>query len=252
MSTATQRTMYRINRKRRTQRKLQGHTGLVDGPAVAAHLQACLDAGWTRNGISSTSGVSVRAIRYILAGQPTVQHDNATRLLAVRPDHSPCVPPLGSIRRIQALSRAGYTIDWTGNQAGCSHRHIYEILNGTVAHVDRRLAERFAEIYRRHEGTPGPSSPARVLAKSKGWPGPDAWDVDTIDDPNAQPEAGRVANFLERAAIRREEIIHLAWCGNTPEQILARLNNEVSIATVRQIVQEWRTGQKRDRKQVAA
>jgi transposase len=56
----------------------------------------------------------------------------------------------------------------------------------------------------------------------------------------------------ERAALRREEIIHFAWHGDTPEQILARLNGEVSIATVRQIVQEWRTGVKRDRKQVAA
>ncbi|MFJ2961223.1 helix-turn-helix domain-containing protein [Streptomyces collinus] len=178
----------KINRQQRTRRRQQGVSGLVAGPLVAAHLQACIDAGWTRREIAAVTHVSERGIRYILGGQPTVQHDNAQRLLAVRPEHSPRVPPIGCIRRIRALSRAGYTVEWTGQQAGCSHRHIYEILNGTVELVDRSLAERFAEIYRRHEGTPGPSNPARIAAKSKGWHGPEAWDPDTIDDPDAAPE----------------------------------------------------------------
>jgi hypothetical protein len=243
----------KINRQKRTARTQQGVSGLVHGPLVAAHLQACIDAGWTRREIAAATHVSERGIRYILNGQRTVQHHNAKRLFAVRPEHSPRVPPIGTIRRIRALSRAGYTVEWTGQQVGCSHRHIYEILNGSVELVDRGLAERFAELYRRHEGTRGPSNPARIAAKSKNWHGPEAWDVDTIDDPGAQPDLGdRVLNFHERARLRREEIIHLAWHGDTPEQILDRLNGEVSISTVRQIVQEWRTGQKRDRKAVAA
>ncbi len=248
MTTAV-RAAARINRQRRAERERQGIDGLVHGPTVAAHLKACIDAGWTRLEIAATSTVSDRAIRYILGGQPTVQRDNALRLLAVRPEHSPRVPAIGSIRRIRALARAGYTIEWTGRRAGCSHRHIYEILNGTVELVDRGLAERLADLYRRHEGTPGPSNPARIAARSKGWHGPEAWDTDTIDDPDARPDAGdRELTFLERAALRREEIIHFAWHGDTPEQIVARLDNEVSISTVRQIVQDWRTGQKRQRK----
>lgn len=108
-------------------------------------------------------------------------------------------------------------------------------------------------MYRRHEATPGPSEPARIAATAKGWLGAEAWDADTIDDPDTTPDLGdRVLNFHERATLRREEIIHLAWCGHEPEQILDRLNGEVSISTVRAIVHEWRTGQKRDRKQAAA
>ncbi|MGW1135689.1 hypothetical protein [Streptomyces griseoluteus] len=237
----------RINRKHRTRRQQQGITGLVAGPTVAHHLNTCIRAGWTRLEIAAATGVSERAIRYILNGQRTVQHHNASRLLAIRPEDSPRVPATGVIRRIKALSRAGYPIDWTGQQIGCSHRHIYEILNGTVELVDRRFAERLAELYRRREATPGPSRPARIAAKARGWDGPEAWDVDTIDDPDAEPNYGQTLNFHERAQLRREEIEHLAWCGHTPEQIRARLDDEVSISTIRQIVQEWRTGQKRVR-----
>lgn len=188
MSTPTQRIAERRNYQRKAQRRRQGLHGFVDGQAVATHIQTCLNAGWTRLGIAAAAQVSDRAIRYILAGQLRVQRDNALRLLAVKPEGSPCVPPLGTIRRVKALARAGYTIQWTADQADCSNRHIYEILNGTVEAVDRALAERFADIYRRHEGTPGPSNPARMAAASKDWTGPDGWDSDTIDDPDASPD----------------------------------------------------------------
>ena len=187
MTTAV-RTAAQVNRRRRTIREQQGIDGLVDGPRVAAHLQACIDAGWMRRDIAATSHVSVRAIRYILNGQPTVQRDNALRLLAVRPENSPRVPAIGAIRRIQALARAGYSIDWTMRQVGCSHRYIFEILNGVNATIERSLADRLADLYRRHEATPGPSNPARIAARSKGWIGPDGWDADTIDDPDAHPD----------------------------------------------------------------
>jgi len=187
VTTAVQ-TAARINRQRRTERERLGVDGLIDGPVVAAHIQACIDAGWMRRDIAASSQVSVRAIRYILNGQPKVQRDNALRLLAVRPEHSPRVPAIGAIRRTQALARAGYPIDWTMRQVGCSHRYIYEILNGVNATIERTLAERFADVYRRHEATPGPSDPARIAARSKGWTGPDGWDPDTIDDPDALPD----------------------------------------------------------------
>lgn len=188
MTTVTANLAQQINAKHRMDRQHQGISGLIAGHVVAAHLNACITAGWTRREIASTSGVSVRAIRYIINGQPTVQHHNATRLLAIRPEDSPRVPAGGVIRRVKALARAGYPIDWTGQQIGCSHRHIYEILNGTVTLVDRRFAERLADLYRRNEATPGPSNPARIAAKARDWAGPDGWDADSIDDPNAHPD----------------------------------------------------------------
>jgi AraC-like DNA-binding protein len=242
-----------LDHKRGRLRRQRGIAGLIDGPTVAAHLQTCIESGWTRLEIANETGVSDRAIRYILAGQPTVQRDNALRLLAVKPRRNHRSSTTGIIRRTRALARAGYPILWTAQQVGCSNRYIYEILNGTVTEIPRDLADRFADVYRRHEATPGPSEPARIAAASKNWLGPEVWDADTIDDPNTKPDLGdRELNFHERARLRREEIIHLAWCGHDPEQILERLNNEMSISTVRQIVQDWRTGQKRDRTKRAA
>lgn len=187
MTTAYQRAR-NLSHKRRRLRRHRGITGFIDGPTVAAHLTACIESGWTRLEIANESGVSDRAIRYILAGQPKVQRDNALRLLAVKPRQSHRTGTIGVIRRTRALARAGYPITWTAQQVGCSNRYIYEILNGTVTKINTRLAERFAEVYRRHEATPGPSAPARIAANAKGWPGPEAWDADTIDDPDAHPD----------------------------------------------------------------
>lgn len=188
MTSASQLIANRRTYQRKAERKHQGIQGLMDGHTVAAHIRACLDAGWTQLGIAAQAEVSDRAIRYILAGQPNVQRDNAIRILAIKPEDSPQVPTIGTVRRIKALARAGYTIRWTAKQVGCSNRHIYEILNGTVEAVDRGLARRFAKLYARHEGTPGPSNPARIAATSKNWIGPEGWDTDTIDDPHAHPD----------------------------------------------------------------
>lgn len=240
----------RIGRKRLRQ---QGIPGLTAGPIVAAHLNDCLAAGWMRLEIARDSCVSDRAIRYILGGQKTVQAHNAARLLAIRPEASPRVNPVGTIRRIKALARAGYPIDWTAEQIDCSHRHVYEILNGTVTFVDRALAGRLTVLYRRIEATPGPSNIARLAAAARDWTGPEGWDDDTIDDPKAEPDSGTApVGVRERAALRREEIIHFAWHGHQPEQIVDRMGGEVALSTVRQIVQEWRTGNKRARKLVAS
>ncbi|MEU7032683.1 hypothetical protein ABZ958_03230 [Streptomyces sp. NPDC046237] len=218
--TTSQNLADRRSYRRKALRKQQGLCGLIDAAQVAAHIQLCIDAGWTRLGIAEASQVSDRSIRYILAGQPTVQRDNARRILAVNPEASPFVPPIGTIRRIKALARAGYTIRWTADRAGCSNRHIYEILNGTVEAVDRILAERFADIYRRHEGTPGPSNPARIAARTKDWAGPDGWDSDTIDDPEAAPDwtgfcgtdRGWWTHRLQQIAMcPRCEDAHTAW-----------------------------------------
>jgi hypothetical protein len=131
------------------------------------------------------------------------------------------------------------------DETGISYAAVRRIsrMQGRVTSKD--FAARIADVYDRWRHTDGPSAITRSFARSQDWSGPDDWQ--NIDDPLCKS-----LNWQERAALRRDEIIHFAWHGDTPEQILARLNNEVSISTVRQIVQEWRTGQKRDRKAVAA
>lgn len=247
------RTADRIYRKSYELRRLSGIPRHIPGPVVAAHLRLLIDSGRTIRRIAAQSGVSERAINYILNGQAKVTRPKALALLAIQPlNEAPRVDPTGTIRRIQALAAIGRPIVWTAEQAGYHPSYLFSILAGHVHSIPRHMAHRFAVLYREYSHQAGASEYTRSVARRNGWHGPLAWD--DLDDPNEQPEVvvERVLNFHERAQLRREEIIHLAWCGHQPEQILDRLNNEVSIATVRSIVQEWRTGQKRQRKQVAA
>ena len=143
-------------------------------------------------------------------------------------------------------------------------REVYDLLvagvcaNGRQPTIRRDLADRIAAAYQQLAPAPAPKNKhttrTRNVAHAKGWRDPQWWeDYGRIDDPTFDPnEVPDEPGFLERATLRREEIIHFAWHGDTPEQILNRLNGEVSISTVRQIVQDWRTSTKRDRKQVAA
>ncbi|MER6350582.1 hypothetical protein ABT186_01695 [Streptomyces sp. NPDC001634] len=247
------RTADRKYRKQYELRRLSGIPAHIPGPVVAAHLRLLTDSGHTIRGISGQANVSERAMNYILNGQAKVTRPKALALLAIQPlNEAPRVDPIGSIRRIQALAAIGWPIIWTAEQSGYHPSYLFNIIAGRVHSIPRHVAHRFTVLYREYSHQAGPSGFTRSVARRNNWHGPLAWDA--IDDPNEQPEivVDRVLNFHERAKLRREEIEHLAWCGHEPEQIRARLNNEVSIATVRQVVQEWRTGQKRQRKAVAA
>lgn len=243
------RTADRNYRKHADLRRLRGIPGYIPGRIVAAHLQQVIDSGRLISSIVDQSGVSDRAIRYIVNGQRNVTRPRALALLAVQPlQEAPRVDPTGTIRRIQALAAIGWPIVWTAAQTGHHPSYLFNIIAGGVHSIPRDMADRFTVLYREYSRQAGYSVHTRNVARRNGWHGPLAWD--DIDNTTEQPEADadRELNFHERAKLRREEIEHLAWHGYEPEQILDRLGGEVSISTVRQIVQDWRTGQKRDRR----
>jgi hypothetical protein len=242
----------------------------ADAQPVREHVQAIRGAGMSLAGIAKYTGVNIGSIDHLLYGKAPyppavkIRTENAQALLAYWPtlddfDDGAVIDATGTRRRIQALAAAG----WPSNAI---HQHINHITHKAVERlrasqrVTARTARAARDFYNQvseqtaedHGVTPWVAARTRTYATKYEWAPPIAWDDDTIDDPTAQPDYGRKLNFHERAALRREEIIHFAWHGDTPEQILARLDNEVSIATVRAVVQEWRTGQKRQRKQVAA
>ncbi|MEU5477513.1 helix-turn-helix domain-containing protein [Streptomyces mirabilis] len=232
----------------------------VPAAPAAAHIRTLLDAGmgWTRIGHAAHS--SSCTIARILNGQELIRRTVAERLLAVkyRPAPGRIVDATGTRRRIQALIAVGYTIEGIAAESDVDHSAINNILNGSM-NVRGITFDRIAAAYdwfsqREPDVRPSAATTSRKRAAREGWRDPQWWeDYGRIDDPEFDPDkADAELNFHERAKLRREEIIHLAWVGHQPEQILDRLDNEVSIATVRSVVQEWRTGQKRQRKQVAA
>ncbi|WP_405558906.1 hypothetical protein OHV08_33820 [Streptomyces canus] len=240
---------------------LAGRPVRIPAAPVAAHLRNLLDAGmgWPR--ICRAAHCSSSTIARLLKGQELVRRTVADRILAVkyRPAPGRTLDATGSRRRIQALMAIGHTVIGIASESGVDCSVLHDILGGAVS-VRGMTFDRIAAAYdwlaTQPPVTDRPSSAtvSRQRAEREGWRDPQWWeDLGDIDDPGFDPATvDRELTFLERAALRREEIEHLAWCGHEPEQIRERLNDEVSISTVRQIVQDWRTGQKRDRKQVAA
>ncbi|WP_331912920.1 hypothetical protein [Streptomyces sp.] len=231
----------------------------VDAAPYAAIARRYAAAGWSQGEMAALSGCCETVFHHLLHGVERLGPVTAARLdkIPARPERmgaATYVDATGTRRRAQALHRHRYTVESMAAALNLHPDHMSRILHERHARVLSATASAMKTLYADWSITPGPSELSEQRAARFGWRDPQWWeDLGDLDDPGFDPStADRVLNFHERAALRREEIIHFAWHGDTPEQILARLNGEVSISTVRQIVQDWRTGQKRDRKQVAA
>ncbi|MGW5173196.1 hypothetical protein ACWERY_02360 [Streptomyces sp. NPDC004082] len=244
--------------KRRRLLNETGRTLMVDAAPVQAHLRALFTdgAGWMQLGAAATCSTSTLVA--ILRGERSViTRRVASRILAVRaadvlPPHRH-VPAAGSIRRCRALIAVGHRFLDIANASPLDPATVRFIISGRPQNVSAQTAAGVITAYEVLAGRIGNSTRSLNRAAREGWRDPQWWDdMGRIDDPDFNPDKADEPGVRERAALRREEIIHFAWHGDTPEQILNRLDGEVSISTVRNIVQEWRTGQKRDRKQVAA
>lgn len=237
-----------------------GRSPFTDPAKAQAHLHE-LHQTMSWETLAAATGVWFSNLIAIYHGKRTkIRHETEAKILAITPgkgDPGQYLDATGSTRRLQALSCIGYSYSTLAAAFETSLNRILSIANGRQPTIRRALADRITALYPQLAANPPGrdkyTNRTRNTARAKGWRDPQWWeDYGHIDDPAFDPDtADRELNFHERAALRREEIIHLAWCGHDPEQILDRLNGEVSISTVRQIVQEWRTGQKRDRKQVA-
>jgi hypothetical protein len=245
-----------------------GRSGSVAASKVIAHIWRLRAAGMTDREIQAQAELSPPHLYQIIRLGGTVRHTTATRILSI-PVPESCgpsrngahVPILGTVRRLQTLNAEGWPCKELDRRLDTGSGYTAYLLRAGGDTVRLSTADNIRHAYRGliellpedHGVTAVNAKLTRARAAAKQWARAAYWDDEGFDDPNFDPAATfREPGMRERAALRREEIIHFAWHGDTPEQILARLNGEVSIATVRQIVQEWRTGVKRDRKQVAA
>jgi hypothetical protein len=231
----------------------------VDASPYAAIARRYAAAGWSHSEMAAFTGCCDTVFHELLHGVDRIGPVTAARLdrIPARPERmgkAAYVDATGTQRRAQALHRHGYTVDAIADALHIHADHLSRILHKRHARVLSSTAASMKAVYADWSGTRGPSELSEQRASALGWRDPQWWeDLGDLDDPGFDPaKAETVLNFRETAALRREEIIHFAWHGDTPEQILARLNNEVSISTVRQIVAEWRTGEKRNRAKEAA
>lgn len=239
--------------------RLAGISLRVPSGPVTAHVHKLLDADMSRNSIAIAAGVSATVVSHIASGQnPTTNRTTAEKILAVkypRPTRdTELMSPLGAQRRLRALYAKAHGPIAICAASGQSDTTIVRTVSYYATPITVATHNAICRAYRTLASETGTSMKALYRAQREGWRDPHWWeDMGHIDDATFNPDAvDRPLKRDELAALRRDEILHLARYGYDPEAIRQRLNGEVSLGTVRDIVREHRTGQRRDRKQAAA
>ena len=244
-----------------------GRGGITSAEKIVAHIWRLRASGMTDQEICTTAEMSPPHLYQIIRCGGTVRHYTATRILGipVQATDGPSrngaqVPNLGTKRRLQTLNAEGWPCKELDRRLKTGTGYTAYLLRAAGDTVRLSTADNIRFTYRElsellpeeHGVASVNAKQTRARAADKGWARAAFWDDEDFDDPAFTPVTEIDFKRDDVAALRREEIIHFAWHGDTPEQILNRLDSEISISTIRQIVQDWRTGQKRDRKQVAA
>lgn len=170
-------------------RRLRGLPSYIDRQAVATHVRALLDGGWTRVQIADTAQVGRKTIWNVLnSSLATVQTATAQALLALDPKAAPGFrPAVGATRRVRALCAMGWPLWWTARQAGLSETGLRDISSGRTKSVSVARFDALDRVYRAYAMRPGPSESAKKTARAKQWVTAAAWN--DIDDPNDKPHS---------------------------------------------------------------
>lgn len=99
-----------------------------------------------------------------------------------------CVDSTGTVRRIRALMRLGWTAAAIAEAGAVSSARAVQLLPRRTK-VLRETADGVAAAYDRLSMRVGPSGTTRRRAERAGWPPPLAWADESIDDPAAVPHA---------------------------------------------------------------
>jgi DNA-binding NarL/FixJ family response regulator len=241
--------------KQRELDRLSGKPPLYPGAPVIAHVKKLNAAGMSTDLIARQAGVSPNLLSGLLRGlTKSCRRSTALRLLTVQPgdfDDIAEVPCTGSSRRIRALYAMGHSQRTIAAATGLCESSVSHIANARTRKVDASTAAAICRAYAELAGVNGTSDAARRRAAAMGWRDPLWWeDMGHIDDPAFDPvTAERELSRNDEAAVRRVEIEHLMSYGFGHEQIADRM--DMHPTTVRNIMNELRTGQRRERRAVA-
>ncbi|WP_327335921.1 hypothetical protein OG384_04600 [Streptomyces sp. NBC_01324] len=239
----------------------------VDAQPIRQHILALHGSGMSFASIAQAASMheaTVTGFIYALGKRAPVKKratpEIAAKILAVKSDPmlSGWVDATGTRRRIQALAANGWPMGALAAAIGVN--------SGTVNRMTRQVrvfaatARAVAAMYTRY-ATASPQDHGvelwkiertRRAAQAKHWPDTVWWeDMGHIDDPDFDPVASeRRLGRDELAAVRRAEVEHLASYGYEAEEINKRV--DIALSTIRAILTELRTGQRRDRTKAAA
>lgn len=192
---------WRRTAKKHELRRLRGIPSYAEPERVLAHIQRLLVANWTLVAIAREAQVGRRTLWNWMNGvHGGMQHAVALRVLALRPvpQIPQLVPAVGTVRRLQALAAMGWSLTWSGREAGISETYARALAAGRRSRVSVELAGRVDAVYRRHCMKPGPSKCAKTSALGNGWVTAVAWD--DIDEPAEKPYRPRLRSAYRPAA----------------------------------------------------
>ncbi len=205
----------------------------TDAEPVRMHIKQLQAAGIGLRRISELSGVNRKTLQWITTGRSErnsppsskVTSVNAEKILAVPLPDRPhqltaghqLVPALGTVRRLRALVRFGYTRSHLAARLDMHPYNVTRLFRNTDGQVFADTARRVEELFNELQLTPGPSVRAVHEGTRRRWAPPFAWDEFAIDDAEARPvradsDGGKAgAEALDARRARVAELTALGW-----------------------------------------
>ncbi len=237
---------------------------LVDAEPARQHLQKLNAMGCSYASIATALGKHKAAITNIAyeGARKTrrIRRELNDAILEITIDsiHPPRVDSTGTSRRIRALNAIGWPNTIIGEHIGSWNTQVNHIHHQRK--VLRETAMAVADCYERlrnldpiEQGVPAPVARSIMARAAKHGARDPLWweDWDRIDDPDFDPAtAERELPRNGLGALRRGEIQHLMSYGCEAEEIAHRL--DMATTTVRTVMNEIASGQRRDRTGAAA
>ncbi|MBX9920413.1 MAG: hypothetical protein K2Y33_11400 [Mycolicibacterium frederiksbergense] len=211
----------------------------VDSEIVAEHIAVLRAARMGCIRISQLSGVPRRTVSRIANGHSTITYAEVARaILAVNPavDRPAHMNPIGAIRRLRALVAHGHTRDEILAAMGERKLNLHRYLNGTAAWIFPGTHDRIDAAFRTLSVQPPPAGRsadrARMTATKHGYLPALAWDLETIDDPDARPHVDAIRPAKPAAVLEDFRIEYLELrdeFGLTDAAIAERLDISVAL-----------------------
>jgi len=147
--------------------------------------------------IAIAMGATNAAVYRMAKGETThLRPDFATAILALTPaevvrrNPPAMVDSTGAARRLQAMAVDQWSVQVLSPLCGLTVNSLTHHRYQRYPTISRRIHDAIAGVYEKIQGLAdplGPSIPTAIQARRMGYLGPERWDDETIDDPNAQP-----------------------------------------------------------------
>ena len=167
---------------------------------VRLHVQTLLATpGVQGRAIALAAGVNDHSVFKLASGKMRALHRPVAEALAgvtlqacLERDYrsTSLVGGVGTVRRLRALARDGWSPDAIGGLAGTTAYAVRKHRAGIHPEVTLGCRERYRDLYEKIQSQADPrgnSDETRRYAESVGWLGPERWADEDIDDPAALP-----------------------------------------------------------------